>query len=62
MLARHGKSRNLGCWPLRDLLESNANLEEAGTIRHAGGYIIPKGGVGGPRGLRGRAVALYPLS
>ncbi|CAD6231724.1 GSCOCG00001555001-RA-CDS [Cotesia congregata] len=60
VLARHGKSRHLACWPLRDLIESNGNLEEEGTARHAGGYVIPKGGVGGQRGLRGRALALHP--
>lgn len=60
VLARHGKSRHLACWPLRDLIESNGNLEEEGTARHAGGYVIPKGGVGGQKGLRGRALALHP--
>lgn len=60
VLARHGKSRHLACWPLRDLIESNGNLEEEGTARHAGGYVIPKGGVGGQRGLRSRALSLHP--
>ncbi|XP_063977698.1 actin maturation protease [Diachasmimorpha longicaudata] len=60
VLSRHGRSRHLACWPLRDLIESNGNLEEEGTARHAGGYVIPKGGVGGHRGLRGRALALHP--
>ncbi|KAL6267162.1 UPF0692 protein CG33108 [Pogonomyrmex barbatus] len=60
VLARHGKSRHLACWPLRDLIESNGNLEEEGATRHAGGYVIPKGGVGGQKGLRGRALALHP--
>ncbi|XP_014471238.1 PREDICTED: UPF0692 protein CG33108 [Dinoponera quadriceps] len=62
VLARHGKSRHLACWPLRDLIESNGNLEEEGATRHAGGYVIPKGGVGGQRGLRGRALALRPYT
>lgn len=60
VLARHGKSRHLGCWPVRDLVESNGNLEEEGAARHAGGYVIPKGGLGGHRGIRGRALALHP--
>ena len=60
MLARHGKSCHLACWPIEDVVDSNGNLEEEGSIRHKGGYIIPKGGVKGKRGLRGRALALYP--
>ncbi|XP_023245519.1 UPF0692 protein CG33108 [Copidosoma floridanum] len=62
VLARHGKTARLALWPLADLLESNANLEEEGPIRHTGGYVIPDGGVGGKQGLKGRAVALHPCN
>ncbi|KAJ8670222.1 hypothetical protein QAD02_001481 [Eretmocerus hayati] len=61
VLARHGKSKHVGCWPMRDLLESNANLEEENPHRNKQGFIIPEGGVGGKRGLKSRALALRTI-
>ncbi|XP_055541070.1 actin maturation protease [Wyeomyia smithii] len=54
VFARHGKTKNLALWPLRDLARSNANLVE---FCQPTGYpneifILPEGGIGGQKGLR----------
>ena len=40
-----GKSKHAGIWSLSDLLQSNAQLEEAGPERNIEDYIIPPEGV-----------------
>ncbi|XP_058467816.1 actin maturation protease isoform X1 [Malaya genurostris] len=54
VFARHGKTKNLALWSLRDLALSNANLVEfcqpAGHPEQV--FILPDGGIGGRNGLR----------
>ena len=45
VFARQGKSRHMGLWGLADLLESNANLTEAGDKRDHCHYVIPSQGL-----------------
>ena len=45
VFARQGKSRHLGLWGLPGLLESNANLMEAGDRRSPTHYVIPSHGL-----------------
>lgn len=45
VFARQGKSRHLGLWGLPALLESNANLVEAGDHRSPTHYVIPSQGI-----------------
>lgn len=54
VFARHGKTKNLALWPLRDLARSNANLEEfCQPAAHPNEtFILPEGGIGGRNGLR----------
>ncbi|XP_062536244.1 actin maturation protease [Armigeres subalbatus] len=54
VFARHGKTKNLALWLLRDLARSNANLEEfCQPIGHPDEkFILPEGGIGGRNGLR----------
>uniref|UniRef100_A0A182HJH2 Actin maturation protease n=1 Tax=Anopheles arabiensis TaxID=7173 RepID=A0A182HJH2_ANOAR len=54
VFARHGKTKNLALWSLRDLSRSNGNLVEfcqpAGHPNET--FILPEGGMGGCNGLR----------
>lgn len=54
VFARHGKTKNLALWSLRDLSRSNANLVEfcqpAGHPNEV--FVLPEGGIGGINGLR----------
>lgn len=54
VFARHGKTKNLALWSLRDLAHSNANLVEfCQPIGHPDEvFILPEGGIGGCNGLR----------
>ena len=45
VFARQGKSQHLGLWDLPGLLESNANLMEAGDHRSPADYVIPSHGL-----------------
>ena len=45
VFARQGKSRHMGLWGLPALLESNANLAEAGDHRDPSQYFIPSQGL-----------------
>ncbi|XP_053695109.1 UPF0692 protein CG33108 [Sabethes cyaneus] len=54
VFARHGKTRNLALWPLKDLARSNANLVEfCQPVGYPGEvFVLPEGGIGGRNGLR----------
>lgn len=53
VFARHGKTKNLALWSLRDLAKSNANLVEfCQPVGHPNEtFILPEGGMGGCNGL-----------
>lgn len=54
VFARHGKTKNLAIWSIRNLARSNANLEEfCQPVGHPNEtFILPEGGIGGCNGLR----------
>uniref|UniRef100_A0A182XXQ1 Actin maturation protease n=1 Tax=Anopheles stephensi TaxID=30069 RepID=A0A182XXQ1_ANOST len=54
VFARHGKTKNLALWSLRDLSRSNGNLVEfCQPVGHPNEtFILPEGGMGGCNGLR----------
>lgn len=58
VLARHGKSRNLAAWSLKDLSDSNMNLFEFKQPKEHPNevFLLPEGGISGPLGLRGSSV------
>ncbi|XP_059620686.1 actin maturation protease-like [Phlebotomus argentipes] len=60
VIARQGKSRLLGIWPLSVLAESNANLTEfAQPKQHPeANFILPEGGIAGPKGLCRRSIVI----
>lgn len=62
VLARQGKSKNIGVWSLEALAESNSQLEEFSPDRKLENinYKIPDGGIAGPRGLKCQSVLIYP--
>jgi hypothetical protein len=59
VLALQGKSRHLGAWPLRDLVQSNENLRQLDPEREASEleYIVPEGGL--QEGLCGKAILIH---
>lgn len=56
LFCRHGKSRHMGLWSLKDIVESNANLLELQPNLNPNNCVIPTGGI--QDGLRGKAVLL----
>uniref|UniRef100_A0A1B0DQI3 Actin maturation protease n=1 Tax=Phlebotomus papatasi TaxID=29031 RepID=A0A1B0DQI3_PHLPP len=60
VIARQGKSRLLGIWLLSDLAESNANLTEFSQPKQypEADFILPEGGIAGPRGLCRRSIVI----
>lgn len=58
VMARHGKTRNMAVWRLRDLAESNSNLFtfSPSTKDPTLEYKVPEGDLGGPNGLRELAI------
>ena len=56
LFCRHGKTRHIGLWPLKDIVESNANLLELGQKFNPSNSVIPNGGM--QHGLCGKAVLL----
>ncbi|KAK9872573.1 hypothetical protein WA026_018706 [Henosepilachna vigintioctopunctata] len=60
VIARHGKSKNIGIWTLRDLSLSNSQLNEFSPDRKLDKleYKIPKGGLNGTTGLKRYALLL----
>lgn len=58
VLARQGKSKYVGMWDLKDLAESNEQLEEFSTERISSDYKLPDGGIQGPKGLKAQSVLL----
>uniref|UniRef100_A0A182NL80 Actin maturation protease n=1 Tax=Anopheles dirus TaxID=7168 RepID=A0A182NL80_9DIPT len=54
VFARHGKTKNLALWSLRDLSRSNGNLVEfcQPELHPNETFILPEGGMGGCNGLR----------
>lgn len=62
VLARQGKSRHIGIWELGVLAQSNMQLEEFSPDRKLDNleYKLPEGGIMGPKGLKSKAVLVYP--
>lgn len=60
VFARHGKTRNLALWSLRDLAHSNANLFEfCQPTSHADEvFVLPEGGIAGSNGLRSQFIII----
>ena len=56
LFCRHGKSRHIGLWPLKDIVESNANLLELEPSFNSSNCVMPVGGM--QDGLCGKAVLL----
>lgn len=58
VLARHGKSKNLAAWQLKQLSASNSNLcEFAKPKKHKEKeFILPFGGIAGPLGLCNKSI------
>ena len=56
LFCRHGKSRHIGLWPLKDIVESNANLLELEPNFNTSNCVMPAGGM--RDGLCGKAVLL----
>lgn len=53
VIARHGKARNIAFWRLKDLSQSNAQLNEFSPDRKYSNltYILPENGLNGPQGI-----------
>ena len=57
VFARQGKSKHLGLWSLKDLLQSNGNLKEIDPKRSDSvDYVIPEGGI--IEGLRNKILLI----
>ena len=56
LFCRHGKSRHIGLWSLKNIMDSNANLLELGSKFNPSNCVIPTGGM--QHGLCGKAVLL----
>lgn len=63
VIARHGKSKYLAVWPLKDLSDSNANLREfAQPKQHQNlDFVLPEGGIGGENGLCQKCIVIRGL-
>lgn len=63
VIARHGKARNLAIWNLKDLAESNSNLEENAQPKGFPDeqFVIPEGGIAGDFGLRNKVIIVKGL-
>lgn len=59
LFCRHGKSRHTGLWPIKDIMQSNANLLELQPNFSLSDYVMPTGGM--QDGLCGKAVLLNKL-
>lgn len=59
VLARHGKSRHLAAWSLKELSCSNMNLNEFKQPKeHPDVFLLPEGGISGPMGLKGKSIVI----
>ncbi|XP_055606185.1 actin maturation protease [Uranotaenia lowii] len=60
VFARHGKTKNMALWSLRDLAHSNANLFEfcQPSGHPEGVFVLPEGGIGGRNGLRNKFIVI----
>lgn len=58
MFARHGKTKNVAVWSLKELAASNANLIEFEQPKgHPDAeFMVPIGGIGGPLGLKDKCI------
>lgn len=64
VLARHGKSGNVGIWTLESLAESNKQLNEFSPDRKLSNvvYKLPKDGIAGTLGLKSKAVMICKIN
>lgn len=62
VLARQGKSKNVGVWELETLAQSNMQLEEFSPDRKLEDkdYKLPEGGVRGSKGLKAQSILVHP--
>lgn len=60
VLARHGKSKYLAVWSLKDLSESNAGLIEFAPPKKHDDlvFLLPEGGIGGEYGLCRKCIVI----
>ncbi|KRT78179.1 hypothetical protein AMK59_7795 [Oryctes borbonicus] len=60
VLAKHGKSKNVAIWTLRNLAESNSQLNEFSPNRKCSDlkYYLPEGGIAGSHGLCNKAILI----
>ncbi|GLV43334.1 uncharacterized protein CBL_03877 [Carabus blaptoides fortunei] len=60
VIARQGKSRYLGIWPLEELAKSNLQLNEFSPSRKHSNltYKLPEDGIAGAKGLCGKCVLI----
>ncbi|XP_063831539.1 actin maturation protease [Ostrinia nubilalis] len=64
VFSRHGKSKYLAAWNLKELAKSNRNLWEFSPKRGAEKlpYLLPEGGIGGTNGLRNQFLMFEGLN
>lgn len=64
VLARHGKSKYLAVWSLRDLSESNAGLVEFTKPKkyEKEEFLLPEGGIAGDDGLCQKCIIIKGIS
>lgn len=63
VITRHGKTKNLSVWSLKDLSCSNDNLcEFAQPVKHLNDeLILPDGGLIGSLGLKNKSIIIEGL-
>lgn len=64
VFARHGKTKNVAVWSLKELAQSNANLIEFEQPKgHPDAeFQLPIGGVGGSLGLKDKCIIIERIS
>ncbi|KAB0805255.1 hypothetical protein PPYR_02225 [Photinus pyralis] len=62
VIAKHGKSKNLAVWNIRDLAESNSQLVEFSEDRKLSNvkYKLPINGIGEENGLKCKSIWIAP--
>lgn len=63
VFVRHGKTKNIGLFSLRDLSESNENLNEfeQPSWHPNETFLLPDGGIAGALGLKNKSIVIEGL-
>jgi hypothetical protein len=63
VFSRNGKSKHLGLFSLKDLSDSNRNLNEfSQPAWHANEtFLLPEGGINGQMGLKSKSIVIEGL-